>query len=125
MYSQGFKFLRGAMNIDDPSWPTLVFCVICSPSYEEALWPWFAETGDYDGFHCSDPEHIARFHGVAPQTRNCCELSYHPDMPYAWRKEVVHVEPLSPTSTKLIYVPLSELQSDEEPTDSAPDHPGK
>ena len=113
------------MDFAPPNWLKVVACVICTPGYEEALWPWFAETGDYEGFHCADPEHIARFHGVAHQTRNCCELSYHPDMPYAWRKDVVKFEPLSPTSTQMIYVPLSELQSDEEPTDSAPDHPGK
>ena len=107
------------MDFAPPNWLKVVACVICTPGYEEALWPWLAETGNYEGFHCADPEHVARFHGVAPQTRNCCELSYHPDRPYAWRtSHVKKVEAISSTLTKVTLERITELESDEEPTDS-------
>ena len=119
LYGQAMKMWIRGMHLAPPHWLTIVTCVICTTTYEEALWPGLAETGDYEGFHCTDPEHIARFHGVAPQTRNCCELSYHPDRPYAWRtSHVKKVEAISSTLTKVTLERITELESDEEPTDS-------
>jgi hypothetical protein len=93
------------MGSAPPNWLKVVACVICTPGYEEALWPWLAETGNYEGFHCADPEHVARFHGVAPQTRNCCEPSYDPDRPYAWRKSFLEeVDATLPDRTVFSFV---------------------
>ena len=126
LYAQAMKIWIRRLGQELPSWLTIVDCVICKPSYEEAFWPGLAEMGDHEGFHCADPEHITRFHSVAPQTRNCCELSYHPDRPYAWRSSVIgKVETSSPTSIAVSFVDLSELQSDEKSLESAPNHPEK
>ena len=102
---QAKKIMVRGMDIAPPNWLKVAACVICTPGCEEALWPLLAEMVDHEGFHCADPEHVARFHGVAPQTGNCCELSYDPDRPYAWRKSFLEeVDATKPSRTLFTFV---------------------
>jgi len=124
LYAQATKMWRRSLGIEMPPWFTPVACVICQPSYEEKFWPGLAELGDHEGFHCADLEHMMRFHSVAPETRNCCAPSYHPDRPYAWRSSFIEsIEMDSSTKVVVNMVELSQPQphSDEKHPDSAPD----
>ena len=122
LYAQATKIWRRSLGVEMPPWFTPVACVICQPSYEEKFWSVLADLGAYEGFHCADLEHMERFHSVAPETRNCCAPSYHPDKSYAWRSSVIEsIETDSSTKVVVKMAALSQPQPDEKRPDSAPD----